>query len=81
MSDIADLSPDSDFPSPLDAIQRANAGIAEEWSEDELVPCTPEEHGRLLREAIAHARAVGWIPVEDPGCQCFICRAWRNHVG
>lgn len=81
MSDIADISPGNEFASPLNAIaSRANARIAEAWIEDELVACTPEEHGRLLREAIRHARAEGWIPAEDPGCQCLTCRLWRKHV-
>jgi hypothetical protein len=48
------------------------------WDEDDFVPVSPAEAAKGLRETIAMARAEGWIPKEDPGCQCFICRAWRN---
>lgn len=47
------------------------------WREDELVPVTPGEQARLLRETLAHAREQGWIPVDDLGCECLTCRLWR----
>lgn len=48
------------------------------WDEDDLEPVSPEEAAAGLRASIAEARENGWIPAEDPGCQCFTCRAFRD---
>lgn len=36
-----------------------------DWLDDELVPISPEESSRLLREAIEEARIRGWIPLPE----------------
>lgn len=73
---------DSQFQAMLSQLPSISGRTVEqEWREDDLVPCTPEEHAAGLRACIEHAREQGWIPQEDPGCQCFVCRMWRQTVG
>lgn len=67
---------------PLQALLREQGKAAKvfEWDESELVPCSPREMRDGLRESMRIAREKGWIPVEDPGCQCFVCRLFRKDM-
>ncbi len=49
-----------------------------EWDEENFVPATPKEMRDGMRSAMAEAREKGWIPKEDPGCQCLVCRSFRG---
>jgi hypothetical protein len=46
-------------------LPRVDPAVAEDWLADEVVPATPEEMERGLRDALAVARERGWIPAKD----------------
>jgi hypothetical protein len=73
----------NDGETPLKALLRVQGESLAffEWDESELVPCSPEEARDGLRAAVAEAREKGWIPQEDPGCECGVCRSFRAYIG
>lgn len=73
------MSDDPHFESMLAKLPQATASdVRWSWDEDDFVPVSREEFNRGLRETVALAREQGWIPKEDPGCECFTCSAWRR---
>lgn len=52
------------------------------WLEDaeNLTPATDAEMRDGLNAAMAEAREKGWIPKDDPGCECLTCRSFRSYL-
>lgn len=72
------MSDESQFESMLSKISvTASHSLREAW-QDDYVPVSREEFDRGLRETVAMARERGWIPKDDPGCECLTCRLWRD---
>lgn len=68
---------------PMQALLRVQGepGHVFEWVENDFVPCSTEMASDGLRKAMQHAREQGWIPSEDPGCECLTCRMFRDYTG